>query len=142
MDIKYFGAMLLRGIGQSGMPIKKIEIEKENNSQLYVLTKDDSQFLVHIESIEEKEDILFHSLYEMFTENSSYNRMMKDCRYNISWLKEKLSYEEYYKLEKEILDFSFQNDEIFFKSIFRYTWRLFYELILQEENENDEGKNK
>lgn len=71
--------------------------------------------------MEEKEDILFHRPYKVFTENSSYNRRIKDYRYNISRLKEKLSYEEYDKLEKEILDFSSQNDELHSKAIFRHT---------------------
>lgn len=57
MDVEYFGLMLLRGIGQAGLPIAGIKQITEDNSLFNVETADKSQFLIKIEKFKPKPDL-------------------------------------------------------------------------------------
>lgn len=62
--------------------------------------------------------------------------MLMKNEFNISELKAKLDYEEYYQLEKHILDYSSKNDEILFEAGFCYAWSLFCDCMREQEYRN------
>lgn len=144
MDIKYFGAMLLRGIGQAELPISKIERIKEDNSLFYTLAEDNSLFLIRIEQASTRPDELFHkmentknspdnkrifSIYDSFAECQEYNKILMDSRCDIDWLDEKLSVQEFNKLENSIFSYVLDNDKLIFSLGFKYAWSLFCECM-------------
>lgn len=60
MDVRYVGAMILRGIGQADLPIEEIKQIKKDNSLFSVETKDRSRFLIKIEKNDfEMDSIIF-----------------------------------------------------------------------------------
>ncbi|EOT22284.1 hypothetical protein C805_03606 [Eubacterium sp. 14-2] len=56
--------------------------------------------------------------------------------FDIDWLEGELDIENYRKLEKYILYYCSGNDELLFRSGFKYAWSLFYECV-QKEREQD-----
>lgn len=63
-------------------------------------------------------------IYHTYIESLEYVDSLTENLIDISWLKQKLNYEEYTKLEELILAYASQNDEILFKSGFQFAWDL------------------
>ncbi|MCI8371014.1 MAG: hypothetical protein HFI75_01175 [Lachnospiraceae bacterium] len=66
-------------------------------------------------------------MFERFTNSWEYNHIMMQNDVDLVWLKEKLDREDYWKLEKYIMNFCLKNDELLFRLGFRYAWSLFTE---------------
>lgn len=138
MDVRYVGAMILRGIGQADLPIEEIKQIKKDNSLFSVETKDRSRFLIKIEKndfemdsiiFEQDEDKRIHSIFESFTQSRELNELLMRNEFDNDWLKEKLEHKDYRRLENDIMCYASKNDEILFAMGFKYAWSLFSECI-------------
>lgn len=69
------------------------------------------------------------SIFRAVQQTSEYNRVSGDVEPDIDWLKEKLSREDFDRLECAILKYASKNDELVFGMGFRYAWSLFCECI-------------
>ncbi len=67
------------------------------------------------------------SIFRAVQQSSEYNRLSGAAEFDIDWLKEKLSREEFDRLECDILKYASHNDELVFRIGFRYAWSLFCE---------------
>ena len=140
MDLKYFGAMLIRELTQADIPISKIEPINEEFNLLNVIMEDNSCFQVTIGGVGLKLDSSFYkmencerigSIYRSFVQSQECNEIMTRIKFDIDWVRRKLSIEEYCKLENFILDYAFKNDETIFTMGFKYAWFLFYECLIK-----------
>lgn len=69
------------------------------------------------------------SIFRIVQQSSEYNQLSEAGEPDIDWLKEKLSREEFDRLECDILKYASNNDEMIFGMGFRYAWSLFCECI-------------
>lgn len=68
---------------------------------------------------------IFHSIQQ----DSDYIRLSEHNQFDIDWLKEKLSGDEFERLESNILEYASRNDENVFTMGFKYAWSLFFECM-------------
>lgn len=64
-------------------------------------------------------------IFYMIIEKPEYSELLLKNVYDISWLKQRLEYEEYTRLEDIILAYGCKNDEILFSAGFQFAWELF-----------------
>lgn len=137
MEVKYFGAMVLRGMMQAELPVVHIEPANQEYSLLYVSLKDSSKFCIRIGKLEKQIDIAFANekgvkikdIYESFASGNQCNELLLENELDICWLKNILDDKEYFRLENHILDYSSKNDQIIFEAGFRYAWSLFFDCM-------------
>lgn len=67
------------------------------------------------------------AIYHSFIQTKEYCEFLSTNEFNIDWLKSKLSGEDFYKLENDILGYVSRNDKLTFSAGFKYAWRLFHE---------------
>lgn len=123
MDVEYFGLMLLRGIGQAGLPIAGIKQITEDNSLFNVETADKSQFLIKIEKFKPKPDLTVQgkadwenckgicSIYDSLIQIQKQNKTLLHNKFDMGWLEDKLNTEDYCRLENSLLN-SLLNDTL------------------------------
>ncbi len=70
-------------------------------------------------------DDRIREIYQTAITQPEFTQLLKKNDFNISWLKSKLEYEDYEKLEEMIFEYGNKNDEIMFKAGFQYAWDLF-----------------
>lgn len=69
-------------------------------------------------------DIL-SELYLLRTNGEPFYERARGNNFDIPWLQDRLSVEEYRRLENAILEYGSRNDEILFRAGFQCAWDLF-----------------
>lgn len=65
------------------------------------------------------------NIYTNFVNSLEYEKRLEKIDIDLSWLEKILDYEEFILLEEMITYHNGLNEEIMFKSGFRYAWELF-----------------
>lgn len=81
-------------------------------------------------------DSKIHEIYEQYTNSREFNKILMHNDFDITWLQDELDFEKYRKLENYILSYCSRNDELLFKTGFKYAWALFQECAKKGSGEN------
>ena len=69
------------------------------------------------------------AIYEFLSNDPEYSAALSENLLDIDWLKDRVSMEEYRKLEETIFNYASKNDKRVFIMGFQYAWELFHECM-------------
>lgn len=64
-------------------------------------------------------------IYNSYIDSLEFVKMAREADTDISWLNEKLSPDDMFRLEEEISSYHLNNGKAYFVSGFRFAWELF-----------------